>query len=79
MNSCMLANSSHAEQDAAREEWFAGVLDRRKKKADELAEVEKRRERIIQLTRKQEEKEAAEAEAKRQAEAAKGKGTGWFR
>jgi COX assembly mitochondrial protein 1 len=79
MNSCMLANSSHAEQDLAREEWFAGVLDRRKKKAEELEAVERRRERIIELTRRQEEKEKEEAEVRRREAEGKGKGGGWFR
>ena len=30
MNSCMVAHASQKEQDAAREEWFATMDDRRK-------------------------------------------------
>jgi COX assembly mitochondrial protein 1 len=65
MNSCMIAFATKAEQDAAREEWFTGIIARRQKREEELAAVEKRREEVIQMTRRQEEKERIEAERKR--------------
>ena len=41
MNSCMVAYATQAEQDAAREEWFATIDDRRRQKAEK---EEKKRE-----------------------------------
>ncbi|KAL2054192.1 hypothetical protein ABVK25_005333 [Lepraria finkii] len=44
MNSCMVAHASQKEQDAAREEWFATMDDRRKareEKGKKKAEAEK--------------------------------------
>jgi len=64
MNSCMIQFATKAEEDAAREEWFAGILERRQKKEEELAAVEKRRVEVIEMTRKQEEKERIEMEKK---------------
>ncbi|KIW12627.1 hypothetical protein PV08_09905 [Exophiala spinifera] len=64
MNSCMIQFATKAEEDAAREEWFAGVLERRQKREEELVAVEKRRAEVIEMTRKQEEKERIEMERK---------------
>ncbi|EXJ88094.1 hypothetical protein A1O1_05022 [Capronia coronata CBS 617.96] len=64
MNSCMIQAATKAEEDAAREEWFAGVLERRKQREEEMAAVEKRRLEVIEMTRKQEEKERLEMEKK---------------
>jgi len=79
MNSCMLAHATYAEEDAAREEWFAGVADRKRKKEEEAAAVEARRMRLIELTVKEEEREKAEAEAKRKQQEASKAGKGWRR
>lgn len=79
MNSCMLAHATYAEEDAAREEWFAGIADRRRKKEDEAAAVEERRTRLIELTHKEEERERLAAESKRQAQATNKAGTDWWR
>ena len=68
MNSCMIAHATKAEEDGAREDWFAGVIERRQKKEEELAAVEKRRVEIIDMTRWQEAKEKAELELKKAAE-----------
>jgi hypothetical protein len=80
MNSCMIAHANKAEEDAAREDWFAGVIERRQKKEEELAAVEKRRVEIIDMTRKQEEKEKADLELKRVEEEKNAipKKNGWF-
>ncbi|KEF51681.1 uncharacterized protein A1O9_12316 [Exophiala aquamarina CBS 119918] len=80
MNSCMIAHATKAEEDAAREDWFAGVIERRLKKEEELAAVEKRRVEIIDMTRKQEEKEKAELELKSpgQDKLATSKKSSWF-
>ena len=40
MNSCMIEHASQKEQDAAREEWFAGMESRR------LEMEEKKRQRV---------------------------------
>ncbi|KAK5035162.1 hypothetical protein LTS07_002598 [Exophiala sideris] len=64
MNSCMILYATKAEQDAAREDWFAGVLERRRKKEEEHIAVEKRRVEVIEMTKKQEEKERIETENK---------------
>ncbi|EXJ86878.1 hypothetical protein A1O3_03832 [Capronia epimyces CBS 606.96] len=81
MNGCMIQFATKAEEDAAREEWFAGVLERRKQKEEELAAVEKRRVEVIELTRKQEEKERLEMEKKlaeeKQNEGKKTRGSWW--
>lgn len=83
MNSCMIKWATKAEEDAAREEWFQGVLDRRRQREEELAAVEKRRQEVIELTRKQEEKEALEAARKlaadKEGEAKKKSGSSWWR
>ncbi|OAL40599.1 hypothetical protein AYO20_00335 [Fonsecaea nubica] len=87
MNSCMIQYATKAEEDAAREEWFQGILARRKQKEEELAAVERRRMEVIELTRRQEEKERLEAErkkkeleeSKRQTEGGKQKGWFWGR
>lgn len=78
MNSCMILHATPAEEDAAREEWFAGIQLRRRQKEEELLAVEKRREEVIELTKKQEEKEKIEAEQKEQ-EKAKEPKKGWWR
>ncbi|KAJ9623800.1 uncharacterized protein PV06_10295 [Exophiala oligosperma] len=68
MNSCMIQWATKAEEDAAREEWFAGVLERKRKREEELAAVEKRRIEVIEMTKRQEEKERIEMEKKKLAE-----------
>lgn len=73
MNSCMIQSATKAEEDAAREDWFAGVMERRRQKEEESVAVEKRRTEVIELTKKQEEKERLEME-KRLAEQQKEKG-----
>lgn len=80
MNSCMIAHATKAEEDAAREDWFAGVIERRVKKEEELAAVEKRRVEIIDMTRRQEEKERADLELKKAAEekSPTSKKSSWF-
>lgn len=65
MNSCMLQYVGKAEEDAAREEWFQGILARRKQKEEELVKIEERRKEVIEMTRRQEEKERLEAERKK--------------
>lgn len=75
MNSCMILHATAAEEDAAREEWFANIQDRRKKREEEAVEVEKRRQEVIELTRKKAEQEKVEAETKKQEETKK---KGWF-
>lgn len=80
MNSCMIAHANKAEEDAAREDWFAGVMERRQKKEEELAAVEKRRVEIIDMTRKQEAKEKVDLELKKVEEEknATPKKSSWF-
>lgn len=65
MNSCMVLHATPAEEDAAREEWFASIQERRKKREDQEAEVEKRRQEVIELTKRKTEQEKIEAEAKK--------------
>ena len=79
MNSCMLAHATYAEEDAAREEWFAGIAERRKKKEEEAVAVEERRKRLIELTHKEEERERLEAEARKKEQGASKAGKGWWR
>ena len=79
MNSCMLAHATYAEEDAAREEWFAGIAERRKKKEDEAVAVEDRRKHLIELTRKEEEKERMKLEAKKQEGEPSKASSGWWR
>ncbi|KIW94286.1 uncharacterized protein Z519_05602 [Cladophialophora bantiana CBS 173.52] len=87
MNSCMIQYATKAEEDAAREEWFQGILARRKQREEELAAVERRRTEVIEMTRRQEEKERVEAErkrkeqeeSKREKDGAKAKGGFWWR
>ncbi|RMD43785.1 hypothetical protein DV735_g1381, partial [Chaetothyriales sp. CBS 134920] len=63
MNSCMMLHAREKRiKDEAREEWFAGIVERRRKVKEDLEAVEKRRQQVIDLIRKQEEKEKAEAE-----------------
>lgn len=62
MNSCMIAHATKAESDGAREEWFAGLMEQKRKKDIEAIEIEKRRTEIIEMTKRQEEKERLEAE-----------------
>ncbi|KAK5046177.1 hypothetical protein LTR84_008634 [Exophiala bonariae] len=80
MNSCMIAHATKAEEDGAREDWFAGVMERKRKKEEESVAVEKRRVEIIELTRRQEEKEKAELELKKAQEEKNAipKKSGWF-
>ena len=52
MNTCMLAHAGPAAEDAAREEWFAGVVERRKKRDEDSVAVEDRRKQVIDMTRK---------------------------
>jgi COX assembly protein 1 len=85
MNSCMMQYATKVEEDAAREEWFEGIMARRRKKEEELVKVEERRREVIELTRRQEEKERVEMErkkreveeAQRRKDAEK-KGSGWW-
>lgn len=80
MNSCMIAHSGPATEDAAREEWFSGVEDRRRKREEEAVKVEQRRKQIIDMTREQEKKEKAEMEAKIQEKEGKTEQKkGWLR
>ncbi|KIW34530.1 uncharacterized protein PV07_01306 [Cladophialophora immunda] len=87
MNSCMIQYATKAEEDAAREEWFQGILARRKQREEELAAVEKRRMEVIEMTRRQEEKERLEAErkkkeleeSKKEKDGDKKKGAFWWR
>ncbi len=85
MNSCMMQYATKAEEDAAREEWFEGILARRREKEDKLVKVEERRAEVIELTRRQEDKERLEMERKqREIEQAKSlegkekKSSGWW-
>ncbi|ETI20682.1 hypothetical protein G647_07024 [Cladophialophora carrionii CBS 160.54] len=85
MNSCMIQYATKAEEDAAREEWFQGILARRRQKEEALVKVEERRREVIELTRRQEEKERIEAERKKKEmddakklEGKEAKGGGWW-
>ena len=78
MNSCMIAHANKTEEDAAREEWFAGLMERQQKKEVEQIGVEKRRAEIIEMTRKQEAKEQAELERKKEEEKNPGQKNSWF-
>jgi hypothetical protein len=79
MNSCMIAHAGPAAEDAAREEWFVGVEQRRRKKEEEAVAVEERRKQVIEMTRRQEEKEKMELEAKKNKQEGPVKGkSGWF-
>lgn len=80
MNSCMIAHSGPATEDAAREDWFSGVEDRWRKREEEAVKVEERRKQIIDMTQQQERKEKAETEAKTQEKEMKtGEKQGWLR
>jgi COX assembly protein 1 len=86
MNSCMMQYATKTEEDAAREEWFEGIMARRRKKEEELVKVEERRAEVIDLTRRQEEKERVEMERKKlemeeakRAEGKEKKGGSWWR
>jgi COX assembly mitochondrial protein 1 len=57
MNSCMISHATRAEEDAARAEWFSGRDERKRKREVEVAAVERRREEVIDLIKKAEEKE----------------------
>ena len=85
MNSCMMQYATKAEEDAAREEWFEGIMARRREKEEKIVRTEERRAEVIELTRRQEEKERVEMERKtrevEQATALEGKekkGGGWW-
>lgn len=79
MNSCMLAHATYAEEDAAREEWFTGIMDRRKKKEEEAVAVEVRRKRLIEMTQNEEARERLEAEAKKKDPEATKVAKGWWK
>ncbi len=64
MNSCMIAHATGKAEDEAREEWFVGIQERRRKRVEELEQVEVRRREVVEMTRRQEEKERREAEGK---------------
>lgn len=57
MNSCMVSHATQTEEDAARVEWFAGRIERRKKREDDASALERRRQEVIEITQKHEEKE----------------------
>jgi hypothetical protein len=63
MNSCMISHATAATEDAAREEWFANVQERRRKKETEALAVEERRKEVIDMIKRQEEKERAQIAA----------------
>jgi COX assembly mitochondrial protein 1 len=79
MNSCMIAHATRQAEDAAREEWFAGVQERRVEREKEKVAVEQRRSEVIDMTRRQEEKERLEAEAKKKALEEAGGKKGWWK
>ena len=74
MNSCMILHARGELEDEARREWYVGIQERRRKRREELEQVEVRRKEVIELTRRQEEKERVEEERKR-AEVGR---EGWF-
>lgn len=80
MNSCMMARAGPAEEDKAREEWFNGIQERRRKREEESIKVEERRAEVIELTRRKAEQEAREAEEKASAskEVPAAAKKGWF-
>jgi COX assembly mitochondrial protein 1 len=78
MNSCMIAHATRQAEDAAREEWFEGVQERRIEREKEKVAVEQRRTEVIDMTRRQEEKERIEAEAKKVALEERGGKKGWW-
>lgn len=74
MNSCMVLHANPENEDAAREEWFKGIQERRRKREETEREVEKRRVEVIELTRRK-----AEQEAEEKARLAEGeKKKGWW-
>ena len=65
MNSCMIEHASQKEQDAAREEWFAGMESRRlemEEKKRQKAKGEKFRKEWWDVPRASGEKENEKAE-----------------
>lgn len=56
MNGCMVAHAKPEEADRAREEWFAGVEERRRLRDEENRRVGKRREEVIRMMREDEER-----------------------
>ncbi|CAI7641517.1 unnamed protein product [Penicillium bialowiezense] len=54
MNSCMIAHAKPEEEDRAREEWFAGIGERRRARDEELAGVAKRRAEVQAIMREDE-------------------------
>jgi len=74
MNSCMVLHARPEEEDKAREEWFEGIQRRRREREEKSAEVEKRREEVIELTRRRAEMERQEAEMKKAETSEKKKG-----
>lgn len=59
MNSCMIAHAKPEEEDLAREEWFAGRDERRRKREQDELAVEKRRKEVIDMIREDKERQAA--------------------
>ena len=45
MNSCMISHATLREQDAAREEWFAGLDDRGREREEKKREQERQKAR----------------------------------
>lgn len=62
MNSCMVLHARPEEEDKAREEWFEGIQARRREREEKSKEVERRRDEVIELTRRKAEQERVEAE-----------------
>lgn len=65
MNSCMIAHAKPDEEDRAREEWFATHAQRKRERAEELAQVEERRQEVFRLMREDDERRARVAAAAR--------------
>ena len=62
MNSCMVLHARPEEEDKAREEWFEGIQARRREREEKSKDVERRRDEVIELTRRKAEQERVEAE-----------------
>ncbi|EFQ98509.1 hypothetical protein MGYG_01536 [Nannizzia gypsea CBS 118893] len=64
MNACMVLHARPEVEDLAREEWFAGREERLRAREREAQETEKRRQEVIAMMKKDEERRASANAAK---------------
>jgi COX assembly mitochondrial protein 1 len=64
MNSCIMQYATKAEEDAAREEWFAGLMARKREKEQAKEKNEEVKKRVLAMAEQVKERDRQEAEKK---------------